>query len=104
MDFAKMLARAKEVRAKYAKREEKMFGRSWSGEELAMGFVGDVGDLMKLAMVKERVRESKGEITQELAHELADCMWSLMVLADEYQIDLEKAFWETMEEAGQDLK
>jgi NTP pyrophosphatase (non-canonical NTP hydrolase) len=33
-----------------------------------------------------------------LAHELADCLWSIIVIADEAGVDLEKAFFETMKE------
>jgi len=38
-----------------------------------------------------------------LAHELADCLWSLLALADRYRIDLEHAFAETMDALEQQL-
>jgi hypothetical protein len=40
--------------------------------DLALGFVGDVGDLAKLVM--------------------ADCLWAVLVLADRYQVDLAAEF------------
>src|SRR3569833_1033846 len=70
-------------------------GRPWTREELALGFVGDVGDLAKLVQAMEGVRAIPDAKTK-LAHELADCLWSLMTLADAYDVDLEQAFTGTM--------
>ena len=61
------------------------------------GFVGDVGDLMKLVMAKEGVREIP-DVDQKLAHELSDCLWSVLVLANKYNVDLETSFLQTMDE------
>jgi NTP pyrophosphatase (non-canonical NTP hydrolase) len=63
--------------------------------ELAQGFVGDVGDLMKLVMSKEGLRTAKN-LDAALAHELADCLWSVLVLADAYEVDLASVFRRTM--------
>lgn len=71
------------------------YGRSWTREELALGFVGDVGDLAKLLLAEAEVREIP-DAKEKLGHELADCLWSIIVLADEYGIDLEEAFLKTM--------
>lgn len=59
------------------------------------GFVGDVGDLMKLVMAKSGVR-SADNLDAKLAHELADCLWSVLTLAKLYEVDLEQAFLSTM--------
>ena len=61
------------------------------------GFVGDVGDLMKLTMSKAGIRNIE-DVDNKLAHELSDCLWSILVLASKYNIDLEQAFMETMDE------
>lgn len=34
----------------------------------------------------------------KLTHELADCLWSLIVIAEKYDVDLEAAFSQTMDE------
>lgn len=34
----------------------------------------------------------------KLAHELADCLWSVLVLAEMYDVDIESAFTSTMDE------
>lgn len=61
------------------------------------GFVGDVGDLSKLIMAKSGLREINN-VDQKLAHELADCLWSVLVLASKYEIDLAYHFFKTMDE------
>jgi NTP pyrophosphatase (non-canonical NTP hydrolase) len=59
--------------------------------------VGDVGDLMKLVMAKAGARHI-ADTDKKLAHELSDCLWSVLVLAKEYNVDLEKEFFATMAE------
>jgi NTP pyrophosphatase (non-canonical NTP hydrolase) len=68
----------------------------WNGKDLALGFTGDVGDLAKAVQAAEGSRTlPAGEGSIE--HELADCLWSVLVLADRYGVDLEQAFTTTME-------
>ena len=62
-----------------------------------LGFVGDVGDLAKLVMGAEGTRSDVGGRTA-LEHELSDCLWSVLVLADHYDIDLAAAYARTMDE------
>jgi NTP pyrophosphatase (non-canonical NTP hydrolase) len=95
VQFADLVERALTVRRRYAAVEQKRFGREWTGEELMLGFVRDVGDLASLVQAKEGVREAN-DLDAALAHELADCLWSLIVLADRYGVDLEQAFAATM--------
>ena len=97
-----MVERARGVRARYAAAEAERYGRSWTREELMLGFLGDVGDLAKLVQGKEGVRP-RSDLDEALAHELADCLWSVIVLADAYGVDLEDAFGLTMRELSAHL-
>lgn len=97
MQFQEMIQRAREIRAQYSQDELKRFGKEWTKEQLVQGFVGDVGDLVKLSMAKSGVRNIEN-VDQKLAHELADCLWSIIVIADQYDVDLEAAFSQTMNE------
>jgi NTP pyrophosphatase (non-canonical NTP hydrolase) len=97
MEFSEMVQAARVVREKYAGFEERRYGRSWTREELMLGFLGDVGDLAKLVQGKEGVRP-RDDLDEAFAHELADCLWSVIVLADAYDVDLESAFLQTMGE------
>jgi NTP pyrophosphatase (non-canonical NTP hydrolase) len=56
-----------------------------------------VGDLAKLVMTQNR-RRAIPDAKEKLAHELADCLWSVIVLARAHDIDLERAFLQTMDE------
>ena len=94
-DLAQLTARARRIRKLYAELETRRNGRPWTPAELAQGFVGDVGDLMKLVMAKEGLRPGKN-LDVALAHELADCLWCVLVLADAYGINLGSAFDRTM--------
>ncbi len=95
MDFQEMRATARGVRAQYADMDTGRHGRAWTTEEVMLGFVGDVGDLAKLVQSKSGVRPREG-LDAALEHELADCLWSVLTLADAYGIDLETAFDDTM--------
>jgi NTP pyrophosphatase (non-canonical NTP hydrolase) len=59
------------------------------------GFVGDVGDLSKIIMAKHGLR-AMDDVDRKLAHELSDCLWSVLVLASKYGIDLSLEFQKTM--------
>lgn len=72
-------------------------GRTWTREEFMLGFTGDVGDLAKLVMAQEGARDMPGG-REALGHELADCLWSVLVIANAYDIDLVAEFDRTMNE------
>lgn len=97
MNLQQLQQRALVVRASYAALKERRYGRQWTREELAAGFVGDVGDLMKLVLAQAGVRDIP-DAKEKLAHEFADCLWSLLVLAHYYDVDLEQSFLGTMAE------
>jgi hypothetical protein len=90
------------VRRQYAEFEQSTYGRAWSREEVALGFVGDIGDLMKLIQACSGVRAIP-DPERGLAHELADCLWSILVLSQLYDVDLEGAFLHAMDEIEQNL-
>ena len=92
MEFKKFIKQAKEIRDKYEAKNDKL----WGAAEYAQGFVGDVGDLMKLVMAKTGHRKIEGDLGQKLGHELSDCLWSILILADEFDVDLEKEFPKNM--------
>lgn len=102
MEFENLTRRALEIRRQYAELEKTRYGRAWTREEIALGLVGDIGDLAKLVMARQGLRHIP-EAEAKLAHELADCLWSILVLARMYDIDLEQAFLKTMAELEQHL-
>jgi NTP pyrophosphatase (non-canonical NTP hydrolase) len=75
----------------YEQLEIKRYGRIWTTEELALGFVGDVGDLAKLIQANAGIRDIE-DYKSKLGHELSDCLWSILVLANKCGIDLGAEF------------
>jgi len=76
---------------------------AWSRADLALGFVGDVGDLAKLVLALDGRREIAGA-RGLLGHELADCLWSILVLADRFDVDLAAEFGRMTDEVERHLR
>lgn len=97
MDLTDLAKRAMEIRGRFAQLQKANHRREWTKEDTMQGFVVDVGDLMKLVMAKSGSRPV-ADVDRKLAHELADCLWSVLVLANLYGVDLEQEFLSTMNE------
>ena len=95
MDFQNIIDRALTIRKLYEQKERQLDGSSWTSEEIMLGFVGDVGDLAKLVVAESGKRNIENS-NEKLGHELADCLWSVIVLAKLHNIELEQSFMETM--------
>ena len=102
MDFQHVVKRAIEIRKQYEEKEKHLYGSSWTSEEIALGFVGDVGDLAKL-VIAENGKRNIANSRDKLEHELADCLWSVIVLANVHGIDLENSFLNTMDDLEKHL-
>lgn len=95
MNIEELSNRAQEIADKYRELNKKNGSRDWAASDYMAGFVGDVGDLSKLLMAKEGLRE-KDDVDTKIAHELADCLWSILVIANKLGVDIEKEFTNTM--------
>ena len=113
--LADLTARGMEVAALYDELNLAQRGRVWTRAETMMGFVGDVGDLAKLVMAAEGARsdvggpadgprDGPGEGTSALEHELADCLWAVLVLAERYEVDLARVYGDVMDELTRRLR
>lgn len=102
MDLAELTRRAEEIRSRFDAQAHHQGHKPWKRAEIAQGLVGDVGDLMKLLMAKDGLRPA-AQLDAKLAHELADCLWSILVLARLCDVDLEQAFVKTMDEIAAKL-
>jgi NTP pyrophosphatase (non-canonical NTP hydrolase) len=91
MNFSDLETSALRLNELYEQLEIKRYGRIWTTAELALGFVGDVGDLAKLIQANAGIRDID-DSKAKLGHELSDCLWSIIVLANKCGIDLEAEF------------
>ena len=91
MSLDQLTDRAFDVHALYDRINLRDRGRTWTREEFVLGLIGDVGDLAKLVMAAEGARELPSG-PEAIGHELADCLWSVLVLARLYGVDLEQEF------------
>ncbi|MGY1410986.1 MULTISPECIES: nucleotide pyrophosphohydrolase [unclassified Luteimonas] len=91
MKFSELGKSALRLNDLYEQLEIKKYGRVWTTAELALGFVGDVGDLAKLIQADAGIRDID-DCKAKLGHELSDCLWSIIVLANKCGIDLEAEF------------
>lgn len=97
MNLDDLQTRAIEIADKYDQLNQLKRDVTWNEQQFMAGFVGDVGDLSKIIMAKHGLR-SMDNIDAKLAHELSDCLWSILVLASKYNIDLANEFQKTMDE------
>jgi NTP pyrophosphatase (non-canonical NTP hydrolase) len=96
-DLKSLQQQALAIRQRYNELNQKDGHGQWGPKDYALGFVGDVGQLARIVMAKESMR-NMDDVDAKLTHELGDCLWSLLVLASHYDIDLGTSFQQTMEE------
>jgi NTP pyrophosphatase (non-canonical NTP hydrolase) len=96
MEFQKIVHRALDLRRQYELKETELYGSPYTSLEIAQGFAGDVNNLTKLVMAEHGQREianSKEKLEAQLAH----CLWSVVVLAQMHNVNLENSFMEAMD-------
>jgi len=103
MDLKKLTKKAKEIKDAYIVLNKKEGNKKWSKSEYVQGFVGDVGDLSKLLLAKNNFRKIP-DLDKKISHELSDCLWSILIIADELDIDLESEFLNSMKELKKRIK
>ncbi|MDO8495741.1 MAG: hypothetical protein Q7S32_04520 [bacterium] len=101
-EFKTLLKRAEKVKFKYEELNRRKGQVSWRAPEYAQGLVGDAADLIKFVLAYKKSKKKK-EMDKKIRHELADCLWSMMAVALELDIDLEKEFLLNLEYLEQKL-
>jgi hypothetical protein len=91
MALAELTRRSVVRRIRFAAIEPARGGTPWSRAELAQGFVGDVGALMKRVRAKEGRREGPPDLEAKGEHAWADGCWSVLGGAEADGFDLERA-------------
>jgi NTP pyrophosphatase (non-canonical NTP hydrolase) len=95
---------ALDVRALYEILENRFNGKTWSLNEMAIGFSNDVGYVGRLLLAEDGTWPIDGDSTAELKHKLAESLWWTFVIADRLGIDIDEAFTETMASISTNLE
>ena len=103
MEFIEIIQRFHEIQAMYSEMDKKGRDTEWPRQEYVRAFTADVGALAKLTMAKDGFREVEN-VDEKLRHELADCFYGILVIAEKYGINLEEAFLEGMNELEERAK
>jgi NTP pyrophosphatase (non-canonical NTP hydrolase) len=96
MEFQKIIHRAMDLRRQYEIKETNLYGSPSTSVNIAEGFAGDVNNLVKLVEAEHGQRQianSKEKLDAQLAH----CLWSVVVLANMHNVNLENSFMEAMD-------
>ncbi len=81
------------IKINYDKLNLKNENKVWSYIEFAQGMAGDVEDLAKLLMAKNRFRKLGNiNIDSAIEHKLCDVLWSVLIISKELNIDLANSF------------
>jgi hypothetical protein len=89
MALVPCFARLRTIRVHYSQLELAKYGEEWKTLEKLDGTKGDLGKLSKLETGRRGLRD--GFSPEALSHELVDCLWSLVIVADSAGIDPETA-------------
>lgn len=96
MEFQRIIQRAMSLRKQYEAKETSLYGAPSTNIALAEGFAGDVNNLVKLVEAETGQRQIANS-REKLEAQLAHCLWSVAVLSELHQINLETAFTEAMD-------
>lgn len=92
MEFQAVVQKASKVTSLYDQLNEEQGRPKWGIEQYAQGLVEDVGTLTRLTQMKLGIRASAENLDEKLRHEVCDCLWSVIRIADSLNIDLDTEF------------
>lgn len=91
MNIEQLTEKVLKIKKMYSEYEIKKSYKPWTVEETFVGLASDVGDLGRLILAKEGFREMP-DLDKDLEHELAELLYTTLLLSNHYGIDLEKVF------------
>lgn len=104
MEFQELINKSKQIKQAYDELNRKEGFKSWELTEYMEGLVGDTGDLSKLIMARRGFRFSDEDVDDKIAKELTDCLWSIVIISTELNIDLDKSFQNTLKQLQDKLE
>lgn len=95
-DFESLQKKALFIKNLYIQKQKEKGKEVWTASDYMAGFVTDIGELSELVLAKKGVRTIE-DIDRKLEHELNDCLYSVIILADEFNVDLASTFGNNMD-------
>jgi len=104
MEFQELIKKAREISHLYDDLNKEQGHSKWELQHYVQGFMEDLGTLARLTMMKSGMRASFADLDEKLRHEVCDCLWSTIRIADALNIDLEKEFPKQMDKLAIRIK
>jgi NTP pyrophosphatase (non-canonical NTP hydrolase) len=95
-DFKLLQDKALYIKNFYNEKQKAKGAPLWTASDYMAGFVADMGELSELVMAKKGLRVVE-DVDEKLTHELSDCLYSIFVIADELNVDIESTFSKNMD-------
>lgn len=102
-DFETLQRKALFIKNFYIQKQREKGRDIWTASDYMAGFVSDIGELSELVSAKKGIRTIE-DVDQKLEHELNDCLYSIIVLADEFNIDLASTFSKNMDSLAERIE
>lgn len=84
------------------------FPKEFSKEELMLDLVEEVGELAQALLIVEKKKftndPAKRRTVEDVANALGDIMFDLLVMAQEYHLDMNEEYLKVLEEIGGRIK
>lgn len=96
MELQKIIHRAMDLRRQYEVKETSLYGEPTTSLDIAEGFAKDASNLLKL-LEAEQGKRAIANTREKIEAHLAHCLWSIVVLAQKQDVDIEIAFMEAMD-------
>jgi NTP pyrophosphatase (non-canonical NTP hydrolase) len=104
MEFKEVIQKARGVSSLYDELNREQGHSKWELQHYVQGFMEDLGSLARLSMMKVGMRAPFDDLDEKLKHEICDCLWSTIRIADALNIDLEVEFPKQMDKLAKRIK
>ncbi len=104
MEFQELAKKAREISFLYDQLNKEQGHSKWELQHYMQGFMEDLGTLARLVLMKSGVRAPAEDLDEKLRHEVCDCLWSTIRVADALGIDLETEFPKQMDKLAKRIK
>lgn len=104
MEFQLIVNKAREITSMYDQLNQSQGYPKWELQQHVQGLMEDMGSLARLTLMKEGRRFPAVDLNDKLRHEICDCLWSVIRIADALEIDLETEFPKQMDLLAERIK